>query len=149
MTITLDQNSGTMIGNDVVGIPGQNMTEAELRALVGMADGETPSATSEALSIKPSFLPLVESNIRRKLGAITKPHMITRGFVLGILRPRALTTFGVGALLLTGFLYYQHQHHHLPDVNSPAMQYDIMAGGSHGPVVNDPRYLELLQQKRH
>lgn len=77
-------------GEDVIGLPGQTLTSTELRALVGLADGHAPSAVAAALKADASTLRRLEASIKAKLGAKTHPHMITRGFVLGVLVPRAL-----------------------------------------------------------
>lgn len=77
-------------GEDVIGRPGQALSRAELRVLVGLADGETPSAIGEAAGIDRNAFRSVEASIKAKLGAKTHPHMIARGFTLGVLFPRAL-----------------------------------------------------------
>lgn len=77
-------------GEDVIGLSGQQLTAPELRVLVGLADGETPSQISQAVQVPASSLRHIEASIQAKLGAKTKPHMIARGFTLGVLIPRAL-----------------------------------------------------------
>jgi DNA-binding CsgD family transcriptional regulator len=77
-------------GEDVIGRPGQALSFAELRVLVGLADGETPNAIGEALGVDKFGIRNLESSIKAKLGAKTHPHMIARGFTLGVLMPRAL-----------------------------------------------------------
>lgn len=77
-------------GEDVIGLSGQQLTTPELRVLVGLADGETPSQISQAVQVPTSSLRHIEASIQAKLGAKTKPHMIARGFTLGVLIPRAL-----------------------------------------------------------
>ncbi|MCF1458162.1 MAG: hypothetical protein LPH21_11595 [Shewanella sp.] len=77
-------------GNDVIGLPGQNLTQTELRALVGLADGETPSQTAQAVATDSIGLRAIERQLQRKLGAITKTHLIALGFVTGVLITRAL-----------------------------------------------------------
>lgn len=78
-------------GDDVIGLPGQALTPKELRILVGLADGETPNAISQAAGIDKSAMRHFEASIKSKLGAKTHPHMIARGFTLGVLIPRALS----------------------------------------------------------
>lgn len=77
-------------GEDVIGRPGQALSTAELRVLVGLADGETPNAIGSLLGVDTSSFRLLERNIKAKLGAKTHPHMIARAFTLGVLIPRAL-----------------------------------------------------------
>lgn len=77
-------------GEEVIGRPGQALSRAELRVLVGLADGETPTAISAALGVEKTAIRYYETSIRAKLGAKTHPHMIARGFTLGVLLPRAL-----------------------------------------------------------
>lgn len=77
-------------GEEVVGMPGQALSLTELRVLVGMADGENPNTISAAIGADKNDLRYIESNIKAKLGAKTQPHMIARGFTLGVLMPRAL-----------------------------------------------------------
>lgn len=77
-------------GEDVIGRPGQALTRTELHVLVGLADGETPNAISEAIGLNKGDIRHIESSIKAKLGAKTHPHMIARGFTLGVLFPRAL-----------------------------------------------------------
>lgn len=77
-------------GEDVIGIPSQNLTHTELRVLVGYAEGLAPSAIATSISAGSAALRSIEANIRAKLGARTQPHMIARAFTLGVLIPRAL-----------------------------------------------------------
>lgn len=77
-------------GEDVIGRAGQMLSFAELRVLVGLADGETPNAIGEAIGVDKFGIRNIESSIKAKLGAKTHPHMIARGFTLGVLLPRAL-----------------------------------------------------------
>lgn len=77
-------------GEDVIGISSQQLTASELRVLVGLADGETPTQISHAVHVPTASLRHIEASIQAKLGAKTKPHMISRGFTLGVLIPRAL-----------------------------------------------------------
>ncbi|RCL22997.1 hypothetical protein C6A77_19355 [Pseudomonas sp. AFG_SD02_1510_Pfu_092] len=94
-------------GEDVIGRPGQALTPKELRVLVGLADGETPSAISQAVGIDTHVMRHFEASIKRKLGAKSHPHMISRGFTLGVLMPRALS-------LLLAFLCASE---HMDDAN--------------------------------
>lgn len=77
-------------GEEVVGVPGQNLTCKELLVLVGLADGESPSAIGERIKADKLTVRHLETSIKAKLGAKTHPHMIARGFTLGVLLPRAL-----------------------------------------------------------
>lgn len=77
-------------GEDVIGVPGQMLTQTELRLLVGLADGETPSQMAAAVGIHRDHLRHLEGALQAKLGAKTKTHIVTRGFVTGVLITRAL-----------------------------------------------------------
>lgn len=77
-------------GEDVIGLPGQSLNSAELRVLVGLADGQTPNTIGALLGVDSSGFRLLERTIKAKLGAKTHPHMISRAFTLGVLIPRAL-----------------------------------------------------------
>jgi DNA-binding CsgD family transcriptional regulator len=77
-------------GEDVVGVPGQALTWRELRVLVGLADGENPNTIAAAINADKVAIRYIEASIKAKLGAKTHPHMIARGFTLGVLFPRAL-----------------------------------------------------------
>lgn len=77
-------------GNDVIGLEGQNLNNRELRTLVGMADGEPPYQIAAAVDTDSMGLRHIERNIQHKLGAKSKTHIITRGFITGVLIPRAL-----------------------------------------------------------
>lgn len=79
-----------IVGNDIIGQRAQNLTDPELNVLVALADGKTPSQIQNQLNIDGQQLRDHESQIRAKLGASSKPHMISRAFVLGVLMPRAL-----------------------------------------------------------
>lgn len=79
-----------IVGNDIIGQRAQNMTDSELNVLVALADGNTPSQIQTQLNIDNQQLRDHENQIRAKLGAKSKPHMISRAFVLGVLMPRAL-----------------------------------------------------------
>lgn len=84
-------------GADVIGTPGQNLTTDELTLLVHHADGTAPDRLAAALGTSTSRIRQLESSIKAKLGAKTKPHMVGRGFVLGVLMTRALCLFLVVA----------------------------------------------------
>lgn len=77
-------------GEDVIGRPGQALSHAELRVLVGLADGETPNAIGAIIGADKNVFRMLEGSIKAKLGAKTHPHMISRAFTLGVLIPRAL-----------------------------------------------------------
>lgn len=77
-------------GDEVIGVPGQALTWRELRVLVGLADGENPNTIADAISADKVAVRYIEASIKAKLGAKTHPHMIARGFTLGVLFPRAL-----------------------------------------------------------
>ena len=78
------------LGNDVIGLPGQCLDVAELTHLVKLADGQTPREIERATGADRLRQQQLESTLRAKLGARTKTHMIARGFVLGVIAPRAL-----------------------------------------------------------
>lgn len=80
----------TLNSDDVLALPGQNLTALELTVLEGLANGNSPSAIAAATGCTPGVIRAAELNARDKLGAKTHPHMIARGFVLGVLLPRAL-----------------------------------------------------------
>lgn len=77
-------------GQDVIGQPGQNLSHLEISVLVGLADGNTPSEINAKNQIDRDQLRQVEGSLMAKLGARTKSHLISRGFILGVLVPRAL-----------------------------------------------------------
>lgn len=77
-------------GEDVIGFPGQNLTTDELTVLVGLANGESPSQIGAGIHADTVTMRHIESSIKSKLGAKTHPHMIARGFTLGVLSSRAL-----------------------------------------------------------
>ena len=77
-------------GDEVIGYPGQNLTEHELFVLVKTAEGFPTPVIAQELQIDEGGIRLVERNILNKLGAKNKAHMITRGFTLGVLVPQAL-----------------------------------------------------------
>lgn len=79
-----------IIGNDVIGLPGQNLNLTELKVLVGLADGETPTQIARSIDTDTIGLRYIERNIQGKLNGKTKTHIITRGFVTGVLITRAL-----------------------------------------------------------
>lgn len=76
--------------DDVIAQPGQNLTELERAVLCGLANGKPPSAISAELHQSAGVIRIAELDARAKLGAKTQAHMIARGFVLGVLLPRAL-----------------------------------------------------------
>lgn len=140
--------SDIITGQEVIGRPGQNLDRRELRYLVGLADGEPCATTAEAIGVRPDEMAFVEASIRGKLGARNKAHMLARAFTLGVLQARALIVFAVMAAIvgLSSVLYFKQ--HQIP-VNSKAMDYDIMAGGSRGPAVQDPHYLDYINKRVH
>jgi len=77
-------------GEEVIGRPGQSLNEIELAALVGLADGTPTRLLATQMGVTESALRYVEHSLQSKLGAKNKAHLITRGFTLGVLIPRAL-----------------------------------------------------------
>jgi DNA-binding CsgD family transcriptional regulator len=77
-------------GEEVVGVPGQNLTTEELRALVATADGLPSALLATSMQLDELQVRHLERSIQAKLGAKNKAHMITRGFTLGVLMPQAL-----------------------------------------------------------
>lgn len=77
-------------GDEVIGYPGQNLTDSELFVLVKTAEGFPTPVIAQELQVDDVGMRLVERNILSKLGAKNKAHMITRGFTLGVLVPQAL-----------------------------------------------------------
>lgn len=75
---------------DVMTAPGQNLTSFELAVLGDLANGYSPSEIARRTQQPPGNVRAAEIEARKKLGAKTHPHMIARGFVLGVLLPRAL-----------------------------------------------------------
>jgi hypothetical protein len=80
----------TLKNDDVIGTPGQNLSELELDVLVAMANGNPLNAIQTATHTDSATLRMVEMQVRAKLGAKTPGHMVARGFILGVLLPRAL-----------------------------------------------------------
>lgn len=120
-------------GEEVLGLPGQNLSAEELRLLVMLADGESNQAMSDALSMPVPALRFVENSAVRKLGARSRSHLISRAFMLGVLLPRALAV-SLAVLLLIGLV----QHAMAP--TAPETNIETMAGGTRGPVMQDLRY---------
>lgn len=79
-----------VIGEDVIGLTGQNLTKDELLVLVGLANGDSPNKIGASLNADALAMRHIEASIKAKLGAKTQPNMIARGFTLGVLVPRAL-----------------------------------------------------------
>lgn len=77
-------------GDEVIGYPGQNLTNSELFVLVKTAEGFPTPVIAQELRLDDAGMRLVERNILNKLGAKNKAHMITRSFTLGVLVPQAL-----------------------------------------------------------
>ena len=77
-------------GEEVIGYPGQNLTDSELFVLVKTAEGFATPLIAKELHLDDVAMRLVERNILSKLGAKNKVHMITRGFTLGVLVPQVL-----------------------------------------------------------
>lgn len=75
-------------GNEVIGIQSQSLTETELHILVALADGKTDNEIEKTLGTN---VTIASRPIFAKLGAKTKSHMVSRGFLLGVLLPRALS----------------------------------------------------------
>jgi DNA-binding CsgD family transcriptional regulator len=77
-------------GEEVIGYPGQNLSDSELFVLVKTAEGFPTPVIADELQLDDAGMRLVERSILSKLGAKNKAHMITRGFTLGVLAPQAL-----------------------------------------------------------
>ncbi|MCE1119095.1 hypothetical protein [Pseudomonas sp. NMI795_08] len=76
--------------DDVIAVPGQNLTRLQCDILAAMANGNNQAAILQATQLDAAGLRMAELEIRDKLGAKTPGHMVARGFVLGVLLPRAL-----------------------------------------------------------
>lgn len=76
--------------DDVIAVPGQNLTALQCDILAAMANGNTQAAIMQATQMDAASLRMTELEMRDKLGARTPGHMVARGFVLGVLLPRAL-----------------------------------------------------------
>lgn len=135
----------TIQGEDVVGLPGQALTGTELRALVGLADGHAPSAVAAALQTDASTLRRIEARIRAKLGAKSNPHMIARGFVLGVLAPRALCLL-VAVLGALETLDLDGMRQRMPKRSRIASQSPLIKkGDSHG---DGPLFVRSVEEVR-
>jgi hypothetical protein len=141
----------TITGQEVVAIPGQSLDPRELRYMVGLADGESNAQIAQACGVCIEELPLVEVNIRGKLGARTKTHMLARAFTLGILRSRALVVIFVLVTVVGTTSVVCFKKMSIPHINGDgkAIDYDIMAGGSNGPAVQDPRFINFVSRRHH
>lgn len=76
--------------SDVIGVPGQNLSELEREILVAIANGNPQPAIMKATRTDAATFRMLELQVRAKLGAQTPGHMVSRGFILGVLLPRAL-----------------------------------------------------------
>lgn len=76
--------------DDALTQPGQALSAQELAHLKALANGNAPSAITAINGTSRAQQQQLESTLRAKLGAVSKPHIITRAFVLGVLMPRAL-----------------------------------------------------------
>lgn len=76
--------------DDVIGMPGQALTPEEIAHLVALANGNTPNHITAMHGTSRGAQQDLESSLRAKLGALSKPHLIARAFVLGVIAPRAL-----------------------------------------------------------
>lgn len=72
--------------NGILTAPGMGLNSDELAILEGHANGKRPKEICNELDLTPPELSLAEQDIRYKLDAKTTPHMISRGFQLGLLR---------------------------------------------------------------
>lgn len=79
-----------LVGEDVMATPGQCLEQDELALLFMLAEGRTPSDIERTLNTDRLGVRHIERGLQAKLGAKNKLHIITRGFVLGVLAPRAL-----------------------------------------------------------
>ena len=77
-----------ILGNEVIGIQSQSLSEKELQILVALADGKTDSEIENELD---TDVTIASRPIFAKLGARSKTHMMSRAFLLGVLLPRALS----------------------------------------------------------
>lgn len=77
-------------GEEVIGYPGQNLSDSELFVLVKTAEGFATPVIADELQLDETGMRMIERSILSKLGAKNKAHMITRGFTLGVLAPQAL-----------------------------------------------------------
>lgn len=142
---------GSITGQEVIATPGQSLDARELRYMVGLADGESTVQIADACAVRAEELPLIEVGIRGKLGARSKTHMLARAFTLGILHSRALAALVVMAAVIgtTGVLYFKKMSIHHMGGDGKALDYDTMAGGSHGPATQDPRFIDYMTKRHH
>lgn len=76
--------------DDVMVVPGQNLTPLQCDILGAIANGNSQATILQSTRLDACSLRMVELEIRDKLGAKSPGHMVARGFVLGVLLPRAL-----------------------------------------------------------
>lgn len=105
-------------GEDVIGLPGQTLSSTELLTLVSLADGVPAPIIAEKLKLDDFAIGQIERGIQKKLGAKNRLHMVTRGFTLGVLVPRALCVL----LCMTAALEIDH------DVYRPRTQRRTRSG---------------------
>lgn len=125
-----------VMGDDLIATPGHNLNPQELRLVLGLAEGTPPQQIAQALGTTVPALRDIENSASRKLAARSRGNLIARAFQLGVLQLRRFTV--IGALTLSvAALAYMYLHKNTP---SAARDYDSWAGGSRGPVTQDPRY---------
>lgn len=105
-------NAPVYVGNDVIAQRGQNLTDDEALVLGMLADGRKPTEIAQAIHGDRFTLRAIESALHAKLGSVSKPHMIGRGFVLQVLAPRALCL--MLAILSTGVHIGDHAANRAP-----------------------------------
>ena len=123
--------------------PAQNLTQPEINLLACMAEGYTTPEQAQAMGLHEEALPLIEGRIRNKLGARTKAHMISRAFLLGVLRPRHLMVLGVAAVIGYSAVIYLDHDRETTELKS------IIATEYLGPATSDPRYEQMRAKRGH
>lgn len=84
-------NGAQVLGIDVIGQQKCGITKGEAVILVDCADGLSNSAIEKKHGMDKLTLLSVMKEIKRKIGAENKAHMITKAFVTGVLIPNILT----------------------------------------------------------
>lgn len=75
--------------NSVAAFPGHGLTKGETEAIIWVAQGKTGSEIAMILGISIATVKHRLGTARKKLGADNTPHLVSKSFLLGILRDRS------------------------------------------------------------
>lgn len=75
--------------NPLAAFPGHGLTKGEAEAIIWVAHGKTCSEIATILDLSIGTIKVRLANARKKLGADNTAHLVSKSFLLGILKDKS------------------------------------------------------------